>query len=269
MSGVDNNKDMRKQLSARTDVAAYVVFDPTSVRSGLIDPYNPLDAIDVITADGRAICHLAQTVGDSQFLVLVDEAADEEYLKHRANIVENILLRVPSGRLVATGFEELCGDGEDRYSPDRFQPGKGDTVQIPAGNYAVTACELHWGDLVERETKRRAVPGDERFVTVVGTSMGCVIASTVFLAPAGLLLAWLEFGSQSALRTAGWVLSFHLVFWLLAIPLVYFSKAWGRMNRLRENIRSEFPNALLVLRRLDPDDASHSFNAGKFGSAST
>ncbi|HEX5103464.1 MAG TPA: hypothetical protein VFV87_06615 [Pirellulaceae bacterium] len=235
--------------------------------TAVIDPYDPLDAIEVVSTDGRAICYLAQSAGNCHFLLFVDESPDEECLLRRDNVAENILLRVPSGRLVATGFEELCGDEEDRYAPDRFEPTKGETVRIPVGNYRVTACELNWNDLVKREISRRAVPGDERFETIVGSSMGCVTVSTIFLAPTGLLIVWLEFGSQTALRAVGYVLLFQLVFWALAIALICFSKAWGRLNRLRDEIKSEFPDALLVLRTLGHDEGGASFNTGIFGSA--
>lgn len=256
---------MRIRLTAATDAATFIIFDPGAIAVDAIDPDDPLNSMDVLTADGRAICYCPGTDCETDFLILLDEDPDAEFLRRRRIGVDGSLLRIPTGRLVATGYEDLCGAGKQAYSPERFKPTMGDIVDIPTGNYGVSAFEVDWEALVEQEISERAVPGDERFETIVGTSMGCVIVCTIMVLPAVLGIVWMEYGFYAALKWAGFALLFHAVFWTITIPITIYSSASGRMMRLRKEVQSRYPSTVLVLRTLQEVESQGPFNPGKFG----
>lgn len=252
---------MRTRLKADTDAATFIIFDPKAIQPDDIDTRNPFDALGALTADGKAVCYSYAADGDADFLVLIGEEPDAEYIARRRSSVEGVLLHVPSGRLVATGYEDLCGF----HDPEAFQPSMGDSALVPAGDYLVGAFEVDWGELVEEKISERALPGDETFETVTATSMGCVIAGTVLVLPAILGLVWSSTGFEAALKGAGIALAFHVIFWSIAIPVTAYSKRAARMIAARQEIEAQHPSVVLVLRPLDRSVAPGLFAIGKFG----
>lgn len=251
---------MRVRLTAATDVATFIIFDPGALPEGVVDSRKPLEPIDKLTSSGEAICYSYCSDGDADFLILVDEAPDREFLDRRFGIVDNILLRVPTGRIVATGYEDLT----ESYQPESFTPKMGEAAEIPAGNYSVTAFGVDWGEEAEQEISDRAVPGDERFADIVGTSMGCAVLFTIVAIPA-VIGNW----HRLNMKVAGYILCFYILYWLIVIPIVLYSKRWRRMQELRDDVYARHPANILVLRTLTGPISGRQFNAGKFGEGFT
>ena len=256
---------MQTRITAATDIATFIIFDPASIPADAINPKRPLEAIETLTADGSAICYSFASDGEADFAVLVDEEPADEWVARRRNGIDDVLLRVPSGRMIATGYEDLCGRGERKYSPETFVPEMGDTAMVPPGDYAVEAFEIDWGEDVVHEITARAIPGDEKLETIFGTSMGCVVWATILILPAVLGILWKQSGFNVALKVGAYAFGFELVFWLIAILVVKYSKAWRRMNDLRKEVESQHPGAVLVLRSLCGAEAQREFKIGKFG----
>jgi len=248
---------MRLSLEAATDVATYIIFDPSALSADAVNPRKPFETVDAITARGEAICYSDCSDGQMRFLILVDEPPDAEMVARRRHKVENALLRVPSGRLVATGFEDLWGRGRHRYSPEHFTARMGAVAIIPAGDYAVDAFEVDWGDEPEEEVAARARPGDEQTAGTIGMTLGCSCLATILALP----VVWVQAGIETALHVTAWA---GTIWWLLFLVLKY-SGAWNRMAALRKEVYAKYPGAVLVLRRLPPGAAGGSFRPGKFG----
>ncbi|MBD3676470.1 MAG: hypothetical protein HUJ26_23410 [Planctomycetaceae bacterium] len=244
------------RLTAATDVATFVIFDPGALPETVVDSRDPLDQIDQMTSCGEAICYSFCSDGDTDFLILVDEAPDQEFLDRRFGVVDNILLRVPTGRIVATGYEDL----RVKYKREEFTPKMGEAAEIPAGNYLVTAFGVDWGEEPEQEISDRALPGDERFESIVGTSMGCAVLFTIIAIPT-VIGNW----HRLNMRVAGYILCFYVMYWLIVIPIVLYSKRWRRMQELRNDVYVRHPNNILVFCALTEPISDRQFNAGKFG----
>lgn len=255
---------MRTFLTADTDVATFVLFDPAAVPAEAIDVNDLHRTVDVLCASGQALAYSYAGDGGASFLVLVDEEPDPELVKRRAHGMSQVLLHVPSGRLTATGMEDLWRIGEQRIGPADFKPEMGSVADIPAGDYVVEAFEVDWQETPEEQISARAMPGDQRFVTILGTTMGFVIAATILLMPGICCVVWTESGYMSALYLLGYTAFFHAVFWAIVVPIVRYSKAWNRMEVLRDEVDAEYPGNVVVLRRLKAGETPPSA-IGKYG----
>lgn len=256
---------MQTRLNAATDIATFILFDPEALPSEDVDPKHSDATLKNAASTGKAVGYSYASDGDANVLLLVDESPEDRLCsrKDRSHAIESGYLNVPSGRLVFTGFEDLWGTGEKRYSPGRFSPEMGQECEIPPGHYRVDAFEVDWSEEVEEKISSLAKPGDKRIETILGVSMGCVLFATILVVPGAFFIVWKEASLSTALKFLLYVLVFEVVFWGVMIPVGARSKAWKRMDELRTRIECAHPSVVIQLTRIDAPPRE--FRLGVFG----
>jgi len=255
---------MRTFLSAGSDVATFAIFDPAAIGKGDVDPKNPHESQEGLAAAGKALLYSYASDGDADILILVEEEPEEEWLQRLESRVDNILLKVPSGRLVAAGYEIFYQGDDVSFDPGSFEVRMGEETAMPKGNYRVSAMEVNWGETVEDEIVKRAIPKDRYLEGCFGPATGCVLFCTVLVLPAVLWITWSESSFSTALKVLMYAGIFHLVFWAIAIPVVR-SRGWGRMMELRKTLNQEYPSVVVCLNRIEGEADETVYTPGKFG----
>ncbi len=103
------------------DVDEHVLYDPSLTH----DPE--------VEASARSGTLLAIYASGLECRVFVDEALPDSLRAHISTTTQDVLLRVPSGKLVASGLEDLGTPAKATSS-----------MELPAGNYLVDAYELDY-----------------------------------------------------------------------------------------------------------------------------
>lgn len=225
---------MHAELESATDIASHVLYDPSI--GGRVEKEAEVEAA------ARAGTLLAMyTAGDGAlgYRIYVDEDLPDALRGRVATTHEGLLLKVPSGKLVASGLEHH-GDATKAAA----------TAEVPAGNYLVDAYELDYdwdrdivpvlraelGSAYGRDTMIRAVSG-----LLILAGVGCLVAGalawSVFVAVGGAVALVLGLGLARLATTAAY-------------------------EARRREIELRFPGLVLVLRRLDAA-ADLSAHAGK------
>jgi hypothetical protein len=236
---------MKLDLRAKSSMGVFLLCDPAAVTVPA-DP--PVVDVESEVRRGNLIAYHG---GDAErFVVLIDEPAaraadDREPLRG--------LLRVPSGRLVAAGWEDLA---------------EATAHSIPAGNYDVAAFERDDDEerevAIEREV-RAAHPRGVAVESVLGPITGMLIAGTLLCGIGGAAIVLAGDLSLGSLARFGAVLA---GVWALVIGLWKISGA-SAASRARETARAakraSFPTAIIHLQRL-PEGADVADRSGlEFG----
>src|SRR5690242_4425799 len=115
---------MHHEMHSGTDAATHALFDPS-----LTPPLEHEDkTIELAERDGRVL--LIATGGDGElgYRIYVDAPIPDELLARAKPVASDLLLRAPSGQLVACGLENVAFRRESEAS-------------VGPGNYLVDAWE--------------------------------------------------------------------------------------------------------------------------------
>lgn len=225
---------MHADLESSTDVAQHALYDPSTPLAALDDD----TALDAVRAGALLAMHTA-TDGSLGYRVYVDEDLPEMLRPRISTTIKDVLLRVPSGKLVASGFEHAN------------EPAKAETsMELPSGNYLVEVHELDYDwDRDIAPVLREELGGAYRRETLVGPITGVLTLAGIGCGVGGLIAWNLPIAIGGAASLAFGVGAGRLI----ATP-GYEAK--------KDAIAKRFPGLALVLRRLD-DKADLTAHAGK------
>jgi hypothetical protein len=239
-------------LPCGTDSATVVLFDPGAIHPLLEHrSFAPQD-FEKEACKGNLVLWYTEADGAYSFRVYVDEAMPASLQDKASSLAQGRLLRVPTGRLFASGGE--CIGPRDRHIvSEEFElalPHMGSNAAMPPGNYSVDAYNVEWdGEAIEEERKRRMGGTHSRIERILGPLSGCVFFSTILVLPVVLITAILQWG----LREASTVLLYSLVFFVpgWAITIGFLRSATMRESiRVGKEIEADFPYYVLVLNRV-------------------
>ena len=249
-------------LACDSDAAIFALYDPGAVlhliNAKTFDDWAP--QIEPEAAKGNLVAYSYGGDGEMTFRLFVDEPIDPE-LERRAEARTEGLLRVPTGRLVASGAEHLLRPGPSEISADTFHPKRGAEQEIPPGNYAVVAFDVDWGDDSEQAAEAAAASASRAGLAVekvlgpitgfllFGSILGFGIAGcSVVVGNTTLRELWAALRSYGLWYAGLWALL--IAFWKL--PPVRKALA------ARARAYDEHPGAVIHLRRLpDTEDLAN------------
>ncbi len=124
---------MIADLDCITDAGVFVVCDPEAVLHLINQDYDRLCGTidDEVTAGHLVACSYGGD-GDMLFRLVVDEPV-EERLVQRAQAKMVVVLRVPTGRLLAAGMEYLRA--KDPVTAEAFEPEHGSVTTVLPDTY--------------------------------------------------------------------------------------------------------------------------------------
>jgi hypothetical protein len=266
---------MARDYPVACDLATLVIFDPGAT----LDLINTADgptraALDGAVARGSLVTYV-HGKGPANIRLFVDEPIDPE-LERRGTRATTGLLRVPTGRLITSGVDQLSappfggaarsgGAGPvDELGPvgaaaagavtaETFRPITATESVIPAGNYAVTAYEIAWGnepDMAGAAAAYAASPLGARLEAVLEPITGVLVLGTTggFLCALGALL----FGDTTLaelVRLFVQVVPWLAVAWFGVLALWLVSPA-RLASAARQAAYASFPSAVVHLHRL-------------------
>lgn len=215
-------------VTSGTDVAWHALYDAGTAAG-------ELDDIESRVARGELLVIDTASDGELGYLVCIDEPLPDAYRSHVRAHTPDLLLRVPSGRLQASGAEEIGTTGPHLK-----------TFELPAGTYLADIYELDydWDRDIEPVLERELGPDVHR-ESRAGTSGGILIVGGLLAFFAGLFTWTLPvLGAGVAAIALG-----ALVLYLGLPRAAYFER--------KQAIALRFPPFVIVLRRL-ADDADTS-----------
>jgi hypothetical protein len=211
---------------ASADVEEHALYDPS------IGPQPDIEAA------ARAGTLLAMYASGLEYRVFVGEELPETLQKRISTTTKDVLLRVPSGKLVACGLADVG------------QPAKATgSLELPAGNYLVDAYELDYD--WERDIAPVLVaelPEYRRERSLKPIANGLTLLGIGGLVGGGFAWSPLVLVASAIVLLAG-----------LGLARAIASK---RYVETKDAIAKRFPGLALVLRRLD-DGADLAAHAGK------
>jgi len=231
---------VRFDLTASTDNAMLTIFDPVSLKDWIDVPWQKIEEseglddglLDAAEKQGKLMT--VSTGSDGTFVVrfYIEEDPPKELTAEALNSVTNALLRVPSGRLWAIGWEYLPQKEQQLQKIQDYKGGdfnSGQCHEIPAGDYLMDAYAL--------------ISPEPATLCASSKMLGCIGAICIPLAVAIALItgAW------------GWLL-IPTVFVLLAILCQFVFR-----KGVPERPQPSQPDALCVLKRLPEESDLASF----------
>jgi hypothetical protein len=214
---------VRADLTSWTDVAQHALYDasvpsPTDEVEEFLESSAPDGQVLVVTTTGD---------GELHWCVFVDEQLPDRLRARVKHETRDVLLRVPTGQLRASGLEKIG------------YPADGTNVEIPAGTYLVDAYELDfdWDHDIEPALERELGAGYKREGRV------------------GLLGAPLFWGGLvcAAIGVFGWrwrFLAIGVGMVALALLILALFSPKGDYQERKRAIEIRFPFLVLVLRQL-------------------
>ena len=217
---------MRFEMTSWTDVAIHALYDPTVAKRE-----HKLDGVHASAATGDLLAIDAGD-GDLGLGVYLDEPIPADFEARVQNITRDILLRVPSGRLCATGLENIGDEAEMKAS----------TISVPPGDYLVDAYDLEfdWDRDIDPVLVRELGSSYKRELRLGGFG-GAVLLGGLVSAVLGLVL-W-----RPGVLIAG------ILGILIGIGALRLGVPGADFEARRDAIVRRFPSVVLVLRRLPAD----------------
>jgi hypothetical protein len=217
---------------------------------------------------GEALLYSPGGDGGVRVRILLEEAMSAAFQAKACERRQDLLLKIPSGRLFLCGIEDLGKRAEHYLSGPA---GRNCTLELPPGDYLADASELDWGEepdalaaAAEKEIVERGVsPGRRRFTMIMGIFAGLILfGSPVALAVAGLGGGWL-----ALFKTVGVIAALYAVFagivWSMARHPS--EQAYGEALRGVEEIHARFLDVVIQLKRLPPRSDPANFKGGQLG----
>lgn len=256
---------MKYVLESGTDSALHILYDPQALKHFSVEkleaegwqvPVGELEVGNVMTCD---------TASDGSILywILLDEGLPENVRAKISKSAQDILLRIPNGKLVASGIEYF-GLEEEIEAAKPFDPEKYSMVtgcSLPAGNYLADTYWISWNYSLDiaPEKERQSGIWTARFRPILEMvyMTGCMIfLFTSFLGLLGLWLGWTVF------TTVPYVVLFAAVLLLLGILAVTDTKAARRKSR---EISAQFPDCVICFKRIPEGKAVSEYRGGSIG----
>jgi hypothetical protein len=225
---------MQADIESGTDGAMLVLYDPASGATAA-DHKDP----DAAAESGAILALDTASDGSFHYKLFVDEELPYELRTRIKRTTRNVLLRVPSGRLVASGIEYV-GDVTKAET----------TVDVPPGNYIVDIHDVdyEWDRDIDPVLQRELGATYSR-EQILGT-----VAGIMFLG--GIVAAVIGLGKWTWEILVGGLASSVLGFACgkLAAPRDFEARKAAIVNR--------YPLVVVSMRRL-PDDADISAYKGQ------
>lgn len=255
------------RLASGTDAGFHFIYDPKAL-AYLRGKRKEEFANILLTGkaeDGSVLEYNVAGDGGAHYRVYVDEAIPEEWAKNASATTNDLLLRVPSGTLVACGAEYV-GDAKEIKQAIEGRRDFGPMVskiKISPGNYLVDAYELNWDwDGVIAPVMRSELGKPFMRERYLGPSLGCGLVGTVLGAV----------GTVVSTIAVGW--SWNNFYWVgvplaLLLAIAYLFKFlipddyWKR----KDEIAARYPPNVLVMRRLPDGEDLSPYKGGGFGFA--
>jgi hypothetical protein len=215
-------------LTSFTDVAQHAVYDD-SIGPMAGDDFRELHDRAL---DGWLLIFDTAADGDIHLALYVDEPLPDGLTSAVVHETREVLLRVPTGKLVASGLEYV----------GHAKPNAKSTVELPAGNYLV--------DIYERD-----VDWDRDVAPTVERELGPAYKREGWVGPLGGVLVFAGITVVVIALFAWSLLSFGIgmLVGALGIAMLVLGLPKGDYERQKRAIAMRFPTDVLVLRRL-PDD---------------
>lgn len=259
---------MRFDLSSGTDAGLHLLYDPAAVMHRLTEPYGKWHArILDDCRDANLIAYSNGGDGEARFRVYVDEAPDPD-VSSRAFATSTGHLRVPSGRLFASGMEHLDSRGRPPADAAEFAARNAElaSCEIPSGAYDVEAYDVDpESEKVQAaqqqafDDARREHPlGHRLWVAhhLVGLFGLLHFATIVFLVILALFFFADRYAAKLLVFESGWGLVYRAlaVAWAVRIALGLLPPL-RRFRRAFDTVAEGFPLTVVVLRRRAGDPA--------------
>jgi hypothetical protein len=230
---------MKFYIDSGTDIASHVLFDPTAQATPYGEDFDQAQArLNAEITEGRLLHIDTHSDGCIGYTVFVDEPLPDDL---RARVVEHtpeILLRVPGGRLVAGGLEDLGGSMTKH------------TVEVPPGDYLVDAYRTDFDEGDFEPVLLRELGSSYRREWWA-SHIGALFLVGGFFVAIGGLVTWHPWVAVAGVASAG----------LGALVLALGPRDADYWRR-KDEIENRFPPLALVLRRL-PSDADASAYRGR------
>ena len=134
-------------LSSGTDAGTHVLYDPRAMAHRISAPHHKwFDKIDEDAANANAIVYSSGGDGGAELTIYVDEDPPAELVLRPHRKVTGHL-KVPTGRLVASGIEYLDEESLAKVPPES-------AMDLAVGGYDVEAYDLTIGDRPESPEER-------------------------------------------------------------------------------------------------------------------
>jgi hypothetical protein len=228
------------ELNSFTDAASHALYDPEALKH--LRPHHDADDEAIVTTEperGNLLTYFNGGDGEARFSLLIGGGLPDNFKAIAIAEKRDLLLRVPSGTLVASGVE---------YINDPQHLAKANRARIPAGNYLVDWHCLSWdGEEQDRLLKQEFgwIHTAELF-----SAIGCIYVGLFSLL--GIIYGVAALSKSWPLAWAG--LFFVPLAALIATRVAIRMKQPVDYHQRRDAIRSQFPEEIFVLRRL-PDGA--------------
>jgi len=207
--------------------------------------------------------------GEIQMRLLLDEGMPEAFQPKVCEHQRDLLLKIPTGRLLLCGLEFTGIEAEKLLAPRGSSAGC--TAEVPPGDYLAEVYDLDWGeepDAIAAGERAQIiasrVPRGRQVLTQV---MGYTAILSFFGTPVALFIAYRLGGWWACGKTLGIVAILHLLFcglnWLMKRDPS--QKAYDDACRRREEILRRFPKVVVQLQRLPEGTDFAKLKGGKFG----
>jgi hypothetical protein len=264
---------MPHQLIAGSDCSWYALFDPAA-----LEPFQSDGATERWQAwlrrqpaNGRMLECRHDDNDTLHVAVFVDEPFDPPAPHKRRDVLDGVVLRVPSGRLRLCGIEFVqSSPGDAQDDPDGgvagdLYPGR---TTIAPGTYRVTAFRVQYHlPQARRDAELRAKlePGDVEYVRSVEK----------LALPAGFALALFGFLAAMAflLSASNWIWRLTAAGVAILIAVVASLALWGltrspraiRFRTVESEIEKRYPSTVVMLNRLADDAIPATFPPARLG----
>jgi hypothetical protein len=218
---------MHHEMSSGTDAGRHVLYDPSSPPPKSLRATD--EALEAAQAAGELLVIDPAADGEIGYRIYVDAPLPEELRPRAQQVSADLLLRAPSGQLVACGLEYL-------WSEDQ----KESAAQVPAGDYLVDAwtIDVDWDEEIVPVLMREVGAGYRREVTV-GPLGGFLILAGIVALLISLFKWWLP-GVLGGVVTSA-----------LGAATLALGMPRGEYWTKKDEIARRFPSLILILRRVD------------------
>lgn len=243
---------MRFDLTSSTDAASHAIFDPGSLGHRFAAPQDSFDgdALAAETAAGNILELYTAADGTEEFAVFVDEEPAAPFPGGYEKRGGPGILRVPGGRLMARGVEEVHPGDKPQVV---FAPGE---ARVPPGDYRVEVLEFCGDVWAEARAALGSLTFLQRACLTGGravTGFGCLLTLVAIVSTVVVLSK----GGAAALPYAGVASIVLAAAWLAAAALSFSPPARSARRRLAEAAREaqrRTPVNVVLLRRLRPGE---------------
>lgn len=229
---------MKHILTAGTDVASVLLFDPASLPDGVDGCKDPGDLFPKLEKQGR-LCWIS-TDGDGRYLlhVYVEEAPPEGLARLLKDPIRIEAFSVASGKLYFAGAEYGFHLDDSML---RKHPHMGSFCEIASGSYAL---ELYRAESASEALSARfaemATPSEASLHGAFGGLVALAVIAVLAALISVFFLPWKWWGR---------CIAGPAVLLTLAAMGVWASKTYQNAEKKWQEVQREFPSLVAVMRR--------------------